>query len=251
MQINVTDTRYVDINFVNARMLSVTHNFEAPKIIKENKEIIEINFGTYTIKVGSKIEITFKNKPKDFFVYQIIENRLGFNIICDELTKSSIFLFPLITGSNSIAQLYEYDYYFYNAYLYNKSFPEYNDGKHLFVVYRFFNTERFKELESIIQSNPNYIKTIEINSNFTMYIFELPKMFHSDSYYFIRGRYSRLSTTAKSKITLFHQAKKDDWLYLVLTKDSKRKSELERWLDVDLGDMELYTKPIKELESYD
>lgn len=256
MQIDVTDTRWVDLSFINARTLSVTHNFEAPKITKENKDIIEIQLGTYAIKVGTKIEIsvskTNKNKVKYFKVNKIIENRLGFDLVSESITKSSLFLLPLITGKYQINQLYKYDTYFYNAYLYNKNCPEYNDGKHLFVVYRFFDTEGFKELESVIHKNPNYVKAVEPNSNYTMYIFEIPKLLQSDSKLFIRGKYSRMSTTAKSKIITFHQAKLEDWIGLVLYKQERLKRELENSLNCCLSDdLDLYDKPIKEQESYE
>lgn len=256
MQINVTDTRWVDLTFVNARTLSVTHNFEAPKITKENKNITEIQLGTYTIKVGTEIEIsvskTNKNKVKRFKVNKIIENKMGVNLVSESITKSSLFLFPLITNKYQINQLYEYDTYFYNAYLYNENFPEYNDGKHLFIAYRFFDDDRFRELESVILKNPNYLKTVEPNSDFTMYIFEIPKLLHSDVWFFKRGKYSKLSATSKSKIITFHQAKLDDWISLVLYKHSRLKKEIEQELDCYLPEeLDLYDKPIKEQESYE
>lgn len=257
MRIIVTDTRYVDLDFINARTLLLTHNLETPKIIKDQNEITEIQFYGYSIKVGDTLEInvskTGKNKIKRFFVNQIIENQKGFNIVSEELNKTSVYIFPLLVRKNETGQLYDFDTYFYNAYLYNNN-PEYeqfNDSKHLFVVYRFFDDDRFKALEELITRNENYIKTIEPNGDFTMYIFEIPKLQQSNAFFVRKGKYSSLTATGKSKIITFHKAGQGDWLYKVLSKDKGLKREMEYQLDCDIPEeIDLCSKPVKTQETY-
>jgi hypothetical protein len=118
-----------------------------------------------------------------------------------------------------------------------------SDNKHLFLNYRFFDSDYFKNLEQFLTLNDNYIKTYEPSKDFTIFIFEIPKEFHDDIILFKEGKYSQFSNEAKERILLFNQTKITSKLFKVLYNDISLRKDMEKKFnckipnDIDLIDI--------------
>ena len=252
MIINVAKNKNIEIKVKNGRDLLLLHNMDSVRITKEKNEIVKLDFYGNTYGIGDTISINNDNIKSSYTIRYIKQtSNYSFELSSEILTKSSVFLFPLVSQKDSIHKNYFFNTYFYNAYINLTGQDEFNDSNHLFLVYRFFNTEYFKDLEKLIMSSPNFIKTVEPDVNFTAFVMAIPIQFKQDAKRILRGQYSKISTTAKSKIITFHTAHIDSELYHILHRSDVLKSKLETHLGCSIPeDIELCSKPEFNKETY-
>jgi len=241
----------VTIKLVNASTLSLTHNINNIQVETNSKNKIEqlIFTDKYRIVIGEDLEVSKDLEKHKYFVKSIIKkNNTEFEIRSVSRNKSSIFILPLIANSKSKDYM-NFESYLYNSYLHYEGHDTYNDGKHIFLKYRFFNTEHFYELEKRLMLLPTFIKSVQPNKDFTIYIFKISDQFSQDISLLLKGKYSKISTTAKARIILFHGIKMTDYIGQVLYKDKDLKEKLELNLDCEIPDnIDLLTKPNLERE---
>jgi len=252
MKISVANKKYIEINIKNGRELTLLHNIDSYKTTIEKNNIQSLTFYDHIIQVNQPLELKVDSTKTIYLIKEINKvDNYKFSLICERLNKSSIFLLPLIAEKNSNHRAFFFNTFFYNAYIHYEGLEEYNDGKHLFLLYRFFNTDSFKDLEEILRSTNNFVKTYEPNKYFTCFIMEIPIMFQQDVNKILKGKYSNISSTAKSKIITFHEAHTDSEVAHILFKVPKLKEKLENYLGCAIpDDVELCSKPVLELESF-
>lgn len=247
MKVSVAKNKSIEITVKNGRELLLRHNIDTVKITKDTRsnKILNIDFYGKNFCVGSNVEVNILESKHNYFITLINQiDQYTFELICEPLTKSSIFLMPLVTEKGTFHDLYFYNTYLYNAYINFTGLDEFNDNNHLFLVYRFFISDYFKNLENYISQHKNFVKTYEPNREFTVYIMEIPLIFQKDARMILRGKYSNISATAKSKIISFHKAHIESELSHILHKSSKLKEELEQHLGCNIPeDIELHSKP--------
>jgi len=241
-----TNDGCIEIKMINASKLSVSHNLNKISILKGTKGNIEQLIFTeeYRIVLGDTLKIRNGSIDYEYDVMYIKQiDNTHFTIESTKKNKSSIFILPLIADKNG-SDFLNYSSYFFNSYLYYVGFDTYNDGNHLFVEYRFFDTEFFYEMEKRLTSLPGYIKSIQPNRNFTVYIFKIPELFEKDIKLFLKGKYSSISTTAKARIILFHKVKVKDYIAQILSRDKDLRKKMELEFDCEIPDnIDLLTKP--------
>ena len=162
----------------------------------------------------------------------------------------------MICKPNSTTDKYYYQLYHYGTYLHCDKYPEFNNGKYLFVVYRFFNHSFYKEFEKELSTQSNLVKTVDFCEDKVLFIFEIPKEYLETVELFKEGKYSKFSQDAKSLIIAYSaQAYKyppllED-LTGVLWKHKTRREKLEKELGVTLPkDSELASKINYENETF-
>ena len=253
MKISVARNKTLELTIINGRDILLKHNVDTVNIKRERDEITEIAFYDRKLfQVNSDVEIDVLGNKHTYRINKIKKlNDYSFELSSCSLTKSSIFLMPLVTGKDMTYDQYFYNVYFYNAYLNFEGMDEYNDGKHLFLVYRFFTSDYFRSLETFIQQHKNFVKTFEPNREFTVYIMEIPLMFQKDSRMICRGKYSNITTTAKSRIIFFHRAHIESELSHILHRSDKLKQKLELELACSIPDeVDLCSRPNLIEETY-
>lgn len=258
MRVDVAKNKHIEIKIKNGRDLLLLHNSDTVKIIKENNNIVELDFyDKVAVKINEDIEVQIPNNRLKYNITSITrseDDEYSFELSCCKITKSSVFLMPLVCDKDIDRSAYFYNTYFYNAYIKLDGLEEFNDGRHLFLVYRYINSEYFKELEAKIYSSKYFVKTYEPNRNFTVFIMELPLMFQNDSKLIMKGKYSAISTTAKARIMTFHKAHIESELSHILQRNQKLKDKLEEYLKCTIPDnIDLCTKPFltEEIFTYD
>lgn len=253
MKVYVAKNKHIEIKIVNARELLLLHNIDTVKTETTGKTIKSLDFYDYKVETNQHVEITVDNIKLNYKIKYIEKvSTYQYALYCDKITKSSIFLLPLVSPKNINNKSFFFNSYLYNAYYSFEGQDLYNDGKHLFLLYRFFNNDYFMDLDKFITGLPNFIKTFEPNKSFTCYILEYPLKLQSDANKLIKGKYSAISTTSKSKILTFHQAHVDSELSHILFKKQELKVRLEKELSCYIPeDIELCSKPDKKKEHID
>lgn len=260
MDIKITENKKISINVVNARELSLDLNTCSPTVEREEYEefghifktdiITKLDFyGEFQIKLGDVFTI---NKVK-YTVNKIVATDEGYLLIEEELTKSSQFLLPSIALPNTHADInYRFSTYFYNAYLYTDKYNN-PDNKYLFLCYKFYNIQDYKELETFLTQHKNYVKTIEVSPVFTIFVFEtLPQ--HKNAIKLIMdGEYHSISSSYKRKLISFYKltGSTTNTIHKAIYRPQRARENLENELGITLPfTISLISKPIKEIETF-
>jgi hypothetical protein len=251
MEIKLKNGR-IDIRIINSSTLSLTHNVDTIQVKKGKYGKIEqlIFSDDVSVILGEAINVEKNKNIHKYSVRGIIrESNTSYKIISTIRNKSSIFILPLI-ANNKKKPFFFYDSYFYNSYLRMSEYDTYNDGGYIFLKYRFFDSDHFYAMERDIMALPQYIKTVQPDKDFTIYIFKIPEQFKKDVKLFMLGRYSRVSTTAKARIILFHEVRTTDKIGQILYKDKELRKRIEEDLGCDVPEeIDLLTKPQMEQET--
>ena len=237
------ENNYCTIKIVNARQLRVEINSEYPSLLKKDNEIISLTFPAFTIDTDDELELN----NQIYKINYIEEETAGTFILTEEyITMTSRFLFTLIFPVNKISSEYFYKVYFYNAYLYCDKF-DYDNC--IYVVYRFFNADNYKQLESKLTKNKNFIKCQDFEKNKVLFAFKIPEIYHNEINFFKHGKLLKYSTSAKDRISCFY--KESDQVAVDVIKDCpKRRRDLEHKLDCRIPKgMATITKPIINIET--
>jgi hypothetical protein len=250
MEVKLDSGFKITIKIIDASRISVTHNCDKITTITNKNKIEQLIFtDNYRIKLGDTLEIQDKINNLIYFVGNIRQtSNLGYVIEAIVKNKSSTFIVPLISNNNNNSS-FMYDTYFYNSYMYKDGFDIYNNGEYIFLKYRFFISDYYYEFEKFLTSLPTFIKSVQEDKDFTIYIFTIPEQFKKDVRLIMKGKYSHISSTAKSKIIMFHRCKVFDPIPQILNKDPKLKAMMEEELDCIIpNNVDLLDKPNVELE---
>ena len=195
------ENSYCTIKKINAKQLRVELNTEYPSIEKIDGNIRKLIFSKeFSIDLYDELDMS---NGQIYKVNYIEEESPGTFILIEALTtKTSRFIFPLLFHINEIASKYYYRVYFYNAYLYCNN---YDNDKYIYVVYRFFDTEDYKQLESTLTKNKNFIKLVDINNGKVLFMFKIPERFEVELELFKQGKFLQYSIEAKNRIDCFYR----------------------------------------------
>ena len=239
MKIPVRDNIYVQLEKGNLRGFTLFTNSEDIVIRNgEQGEILAIIIeDSYRIKVGDRINA----EGIDYIVNKIRKgNEKYFYIIQERATKTSQFIMPILG--------YNYEYYdfkenFFNSYL-DSSYHE------IYLMYKFSPSDEYLQLEEKLQAHSNFIEMIDPDPNTVVFKFSLDERYWRDIDYIMKGKYSSISTTLKSKICIFHKFSTTSKTYRVLYRDKTLREEMSKEYGFEVPDIDLMSKPIKEQEIF-
>ena len=253
MEIKIIGNKKILLTPLNARILELdlttskcteSRNYYEEEVLKEIFETNIINKLTFynklTISIGDKYVVN----GIEYTVNEIIPGEYNKYLLIDtELTKTSQFLLPFVASSGSTASSYLYNSCFYNAYLNWDKYPEYDEG-FIFLCYKFFNIDGYKQLETKITSQSNFIKVIEPNSKYTVFVMEFPEKYAEVKNAVLEGKYYRgIKEHYKKMILDFYQLKNTHEVYKTIYRTSAGVKELESKLGIDIGNIDLMSKP--------
>lgn len=242
----------IGISILDAISLSLTHNLPKINLITNSRGKIEQVIFTeeYRIVIGESLEVKKDNVSMMYFIESISrKNEFEFTIKSTIRNKSSTFILPLIANNASKNDYMNFNSFLYNSYLQYEDADDYSLGEYLFVKYRFFNIDHYYELEKRLMALPTFVKTIQPDNNFTVYVFKIPQQFLADIKLILKGKYSRISAIAKSKIIVFHTVKITDKLSMILNNGKDLRNEMESYFGCEIpDDVDLLDKPDLNLE---
>jgi len=205
--------------------------------------IIALNVGMYTVCLGDTV--TVKNKPYKInsISKSIVGKKLVYNLSSASLTKSSMFVLPMLGGER---RLFMFDSLFVNCFISSEKYKN-----KIILVYRFSGKGVFLKFEQALKQFRGFVDTFDPSPHFVAFVFDVPDT-HKENYVrFLNGRYSKLSPEYKDKILDFHDFEIDGQLAQILFKSNKRRLKLETELGIELDDnAEVYSVMNEEEEMF-
>lgn len=226
------------IEVLDGRSVRVTIDANPIEVEYESKKVscIRIEGITYLSLVEfNKIFIMFNGKLHTYEITEI--DRIAENVFqCHTMlrTKSSFFVTPILGGDRTF---FKWNQYFVNTFI-----SETNN--YVYVLFRFFNSEDFKEFEHSITKHPLFDKLIDYDRQHVAIRFKVSADGEKIISLFKQGKYSKLPYEYKNQVLKFHNLSKDTVVGRVLFKADERKKQLELELGVTIPpDVELYDIP--------
>jgi hypothetical protein len=146
-----------------------------------------------------------------------------------ERNKSYIFLPPML----EIDPVFMQTHLLLNCYLYSDDLPDIRNS--IFLHYEYQDVGgSFARLEINLKRSPHYRGMYEPDKYTTIFYFHVPNKWYKDYLLFINSKYSLLSDGLKQHILRFYNLGQSSQVYKVLYRDSEKRRELERELDVTL-----------------
>ena len=163
------------LNAVSAREVDIRHNSLTHVDYKtnENGDILSITFDNYTISIGDVIYIKLngvKNKPfKVLYIKKSIRDNI-YLFYSTNLTKASRWIMPMLRTDNQTQTSMKYRSNFVNCYVGTED-EGYMDS--IYLVYRFSGSVEFTQFEQELKSHIKFSKSIDLDHQHTMYIFDM------------------------------------------------------------------------------
>lgn len=240
--INLSSTNKILLEVLDGRSVRLTITADSVNTVYTGQKISVILINNKPYLSLDSLNNVYVKINEEVQVYKIVEilnidnKKSVFQLNTAIRSKSSYFITPLVIDSKETMR---WNQYFINSYLLNiDTIPE------LGIVYRFFNTEDYKKFELQIRKLPNFLRSLEPDYQYSMFIFKFPEEHYDDLQKFFDGRYSVLSVTAKKKILSFNNCNEDSILGQILYKSPVRKKQFELDFGVKIhSELELYDKP--------
>lgn len=207
-------------------------------VIPEERDgkIVSLDMGTHTINEGQVVTVEKKPYKVNHFAKSIVGKKLVYTLTTAYLTKSSMFVMPMMTGNR---RLYMFDTLFVNCFIGIKDYEN-----KIVLLYRFSGDTVFLRFEQALQKFPGFVDTFDPSPHFVAFVFNIPDK-HLDNYvHFLNGRYSEFSPEYKEAVLDFHGFTVDGELGQIMFKSASRRQRMENQLEVAIDeDAELYSIP--------
>ena len=243
--IKLSNDKKIELNPLTTKAVEVSTDGTVD-IIRRGEDIIEIDFTTYSLKIGDTIE--FENIGK-FTIDKILlgDTKRKFTLLAQTYTFTSQFILPIF--SNSRKDLFWFndtESAFVNAYL--RTRKPITGHKHqeglIYLKYRFLNNPDFIEFEGQIRKRKDFVCAIDPDDEHVIYVLKVPEDRMKILDLFKKGLYSQFPEYHKRRILKFHDYQIGGKMYQVLNKDKKLLQDLEKKLGMKLPtDSELMSKP--------
>lgn len=226
------------IEVLDGRTVRVTIDAHPMEVFYDKKKVSEIRISGITylsLYTFNKVFVTIEDKLHTYEISdieQLAEN--CFQCHTMQRTKSSFFITPMLGKSRIDVR---WGQYFVNTFVDESK-------KAIFVLYRFFHVEDYKQFEHSLTKNPMFQKLIDYDEQHVAIQYKVPEDMENNFQMFCQGKYSQMSHNYKVHILNFHGLAQDTLIGRVLFKSEERKKQLEMDLGVTIPqDVELYDKP--------
>lgn len=233
------DNNYIQLDPSNLRQFRLYTDSEdvVLKYDEQNYITTIIVNDKFTIKLGDDWEI----EGIKYKVNLIRRDSDYFYCVQERATKTSQFIMPLLGDTY---ERYDFKNTFYNAYISE-------DYKYMYMVYKFSPTTEYLELESKLIKHPMFVELYDPDPNTVVVKLKIPEAFHKDVIKIMKGRYSDISPTMKSKICIFHSFNVRSKTFRMLHRDADLRKEMSQDFGFEIpANIELMSKPIKEKEQW-
>ncbi len=188
--------------------------------------IMSLEMNDRSISLNETVEVSKKPYKINKIESEIVNGKILYNCSTARLTKSSLFLLPMLGGTR---RLYMWDKLFVNAFI--------NADQHknsICLLYRFSGDTIFLKFEQALKQFRTFKDTFDPSPHFVMFVFDVPEN-HKEQYdLYIAGKYSKFSPTFKSKIMEFHGFNIHGEMAQILFQDEKRRLRLQEELDAEI-----------------
>jgi len=224
MAVKCKELIYTPINAISFRISGGTHLL-TPNIEKKIIKSLESPDGPI-FTLGTTVEIKNRKYKVNIIKELIINNRKQYTISIAKRTKSSMFIMPMLGGHREL--------FFWNKLFVNCFIATEKDEDCIALLYRWSSDPLYVKFEKALSKFRTFKRRYDPNSNYVMFVFDIPKKHVRNYKKFIKGQYSRFSQNYKLDVLDFHDKDFNDDLGQILFKSEKRRLSMEHKLDVKL-----------------
>jgi hypothetical protein len=241
MAIKCKELVYTPINALSFRITGGTQTLTPHKI----DNVIQSLEGSdgLNISLGLTIEVKKIKYNVNIIEETVAGKTIYYTISMSKRTKSSTFVMPMLSGTK--------DLYFWNRLFVNCFIATEEDKNCIALLYRWSSDPLFIKFEKALSKFSIFKRKYDPSPNYVMFIFDVPKKHLRNYKKFLKGQYSKFSTSYKGVLLDFHDAEVGEELGQILFKSPKRRKALEYKLDIELPeDSELLSIIDIEKETY-
>jgi len=188
--------------------------------------IISVSLPDMSITRGDIITVDKKPFKVNDIDRSIVNNDISYAFSTARLTKSSLFLLPMLGGTR---RLFMYNKLFVNAFI---AAEKHEDC--IALLYRFSGDTIFLKFEQALKKFNSFRDTFDPSPYFVMFIFNVPDSYRNEYDLYMGGKYSKFSPEFKSRIMEFHGFNIHGEMAQILFQDEKRRLRLQEELDAEI-----------------
>lgn len=188
--------------------------------------IISVSLPDMSITRGDIITVDKKPFKVNDIDRLIVNNDISYAFSTARLTKSSLFLLPMLGGTR---RLFMYNKLFVNAFI---AAEQHEDC--IALLYRFSGDTIFLKFEQALKKFNSFRDTFDPSPYFVMFIFDVPDTYRKEYDLYMDGKYSKFSPEFKSRIMEFHGFNIHGEMAQILFQDEKRRLRLQEELDAEI-----------------
>ena len=189
-------------------------------------KIISVSLPDMSITRGDVITVDKKPFKVNDIERSIVNNDISYIFSTARLTKSSLFLLPMLGGTR---RLFMYNKLFVNAFI---AAEQHEDC--IALLYRFSGDTIFLKFEQALKKFNSFRDTFDPSPYFVMFIFDVPDTYRKEYDLYMDGKYSKFSPEFKSRIMEFHGFNIHGEMAQILFQDEKRRLRLQEELDAEI-----------------
>ena len=189
-------------------------------------KIISVSLPDMSITRGDVITVDKKPFKVNDIERLIVNNDISYIFSTARLTKSSLFLLPMLGGTR---RLFMYNKLFVNAFI---AAEQHEDC--IALLYRFSGDTIFLKFEQALKKFNSFRDTFDPSPYFVMFIFDVPDTYRKEYDLYMDGKYSKFSPEFKSRIMEFHGFNIHGEMAQILFQDEKRRLRLQEELDAEI-----------------
>ena len=234
MKIEIKDNIYVQLNKGNLRGFTlVTNSTNIVERRGDDYEILSLIIeDTYRLKISDIVDV-------EGVTYTVNKIRKGaesyYYFVQEKATKVSHFIMPVLGHDYSY---FDFKETFYNSYISDVYYS-------IFLVYKFNNSKEYLQLEDRLQKHTFFLRMLDPDPNTVVFEFKLDERYRDDIFLIMKGKYSSITTTLKSKICTFHKFSIQSKTFRLLYRDKTLREDMSNEYGFDIPDeWELMSKPI-------
>ena len=210
----------------DALSFSITGGTKTITPLIDNGKIVSLEGPNSSIELGLTLEIQKQRYKVNIIEQKVINGRTMYLLSTAKKTKSSTFLFPMLGGKRSN---FFWDRLFMNCFIATEQ-----DSYCIALLYRWSGDPMFIQFEKTLSEFPNFRKTYDPDTQTVMFVFDIPAKHEDDYRTFLKGGYSKLTTSYKQEILNFHGLTRHSEIGQILYKSEKRRERLNFKLGVKL-----------------
>jgi len=174
--ISIGNDTNVLCEILNARQLRLVFSIP-PQVIDIESDIFEIRVGENGLSILDKLTVPIDSKIQSVYEINKIErlNNTTYLVNTSLATKTKQFILPCLNEGTTNKEYFLYDTLLENVYLGASKLSLEDSENTLLLLYRYSESELYRQFESRIIKHPMFIKKIDINYYQVMFLFNISK----------------------------------------------------------------------------
>ena len=239
------------ISSIELRIEFPTINYEIKKVDKKKTLVDSIFYDDEIVSISDRYTVDLSSTVQEYRLnYKVNaittdkENPKVFKLLESIYNKVTLFILPLLFENKESCSYIDVSNNKNRGYLINSfvssNFFEATTEYPIYLLLKFSKSEMFKKQEAFFRQTNNFVRNIDVDSNYVAYEFSIPAKFKYDYNLLLNGKYSQISQVSKDRISKFYDnSPEKNIVENILDRNSDLVKEIEKDLDVDMSGIEV------------